>query len=170
MIKPLFTMLAVLALAAISPITERGAEAAPPVTLGITLSSTSITFPDQDPDFFPVSQQSQAPIRVIATSKNLGAAVPYSCSILARGDLTSGPATISVSNISWTAVTINGDAGETFYNGTLSRTTAVRVAQGYDNDSRRSPLTGDLTFSIQNLWTYATGNYSQVVDFTITAP
>lgn len=170
MTKQVVTILAVLALATLSPTTERSAEAAPPVTLSITLSITSITFPDQDPDVFPVSQQTGTPVRVTLTSRNLGAGAPYSCSIMARGDLASGAVAIPASNITWTASTILGDPGEVFYGGTLSRTTGVKIAQGYDNDARKNALTGDLTFSIQNLWTYATGTYSQTVDFTTSAP
>jgi len=148
---------------------EMVAEAAP-ITLTINLSATSITFPDQDPDLFPVSQQNGTPIRIILTTKNLATSGPYSGSVIALGDLTSGQATIPASNITWTGVNIANDPGETFYNGTLSQTTSVKFAQGYGNDNRKSPLTGDLTFFIQNLWTYATGTYSQSVNFTISAP
>ncbi|RII28999.1 MAG: hypothetical protein CXR31_03775 [Geobacter sp.] len=149
--------------------TEQAA-AAPPPTLTVSLSITNITFPDQDPDFFPVSQQTGLPVQITLTTKNIGTATPYSCSVLARGDLTSGLAIIPVSNIGWTAVTLAADAGESFYSGTLSKTTAVVVAQGSGNENRPSPLQADLTFFIQNLWSYATGNYSQTIDFTITSP
>jgi hypothetical protein len=166
--KPLFTLLAVLALLALSPITVRVAAAA--TTLTITLSASNVTFPDQDPDLFAVSPQTGMPLQITITTKQVGAGTPYSCTALALGDLTSGPATIPIANITWSAVTITSDAGESFYNGTLSRTTAVMVAKGIGNDARKSPLTGDLTFSIQNLWTYAIGNYSQSVNFTVSAP
>lgn len=157
-----------LALMALSTHGGRVAEAAPVFT--ITLSTSSVSFPDQDPDLFPLSQQTGAPVRITLSTKNLAPSQAYSCKALARGDLMSGAATIPISNITWTAVTVAKDPGESFFNGALSKITAVMVAQGFGNNASTSPLTGDLTFSIQNLWTYATGNYSQVVDFTLSSP
>jgi hypothetical protein len=155
--------------ASLSPFLAATAQAAP-TTLTITLSSGTVTFPDQAPDLFPVSQQTGAAVRVILTTKNLGNNVPYSCTVLARGNLMSGLAVIPIANISWTAVTAAADPGESFFNGTLSSLSAVTVAQGYGNEKRNSPLSGDLTFAIQNLWSYATGNYSQTIDLTISSP
>ena len=164
------TTLVALALTALLVSGIEQAVAAPPPTLTVTLSTASVTFPDEDPDFFPVSQQTGLPVQITLTTKNIGTTTPYSCSVLARGDLASGPAVIPVSNIGWTAVTLVADAGESFYSGTLSKTTAVMVAQGSGNEKRTSPLQGNLAFFIQNLWSYATGNYSQTIDFTITSP
>ncbi|WP_214175287.1 hypothetical protein [Geomobilimonas luticola] len=168
--KPTLLTILLLILAALPLLSERNAEAAPPVNLQITLSTTAVTFPDQDPDLFPVSQQSGAPVQVILSTKNLTATAPYSCSVIARGDLMSGTSTIPIANVTWTAVTVAADPGESFFNGTLSSAAPVKVAQGYGNDSRKTPLQGNLTFFIQNLWSYETGTYSQTVDFTISAP
>jgi hypothetical protein len=65
---------------------------------------------------------------------------------------------------------VTGDAGESFSSGTLFKSTPVLVARGLGNDNPSSSLQGDLTFFIDNLWTYATGNYSQAVNFTVSIP
>lgn len=138
--------------------------------LAISLSTSSITFPDQDPDIFPVTQQNGAALSItITASGNYGAS--YTCNAQALGDLTgSSLSTIPISNVKWTAVTVQGNTGESFYAGTLSNSTPVLVARGLGKDNPSFPLQGDLTFFINNLWTYATGNYSQTVNFTVSAP
>lgn len=139
-------------------------------SLNITLSTSSVTFPDQDPDIFPVTQQNGVPVSITITTNRIKG-TSYSCSAQALGDLVdSSFSNIPIANVRWTAVTVKADAGESFYDGTLSKSTPVLVARGQGKDSAASPLQGDLTFFIDNLWTYATGNYAQTVNFTVSIP
>lgn len=138
--------------------------------LGISLSTSSITFPDLDPDIFPLTQQNGAALSITITANGNYGGPTYSCSAQALGDLDSGLSTIPIYNVKWTAVTVKGDTGESFSNGTLSKSNSVLVATGVGQDNTSSPLQGDLTFFIDNLWTYAAGNYSQTVNFTVSTP
>lgn len=138
--------------------------------LGLTLSTSSITFPDLDPDFSPLTQQNGAAVGINITANGNYGGTTYSCSAQAFGDLDSGLSTIPIYNVKWTAVTVQADSGESFYDGTLSKSTPVLVARGLGKDNANSQLRGDLTFFINNLWTYAAGSYSQTINFTLSAP
>ena len=83
--------------------------------------------------------------------------------VIADGDLVSGPSTIDISAVSWI-----GSPSPPFQNGTLSKTTAQTVATGPGNVS--SPSTGTLTFRLANSWTYDAGVYTQTLVFTISTP
>jgi hypothetical protein len=133
----------------------------------LTLTPATITFPDQDPDLFP-STTATSTVAVSVTTSAMGNQ-NFHLSALSRGNLTSGSASIPISNISWTAVKTGGDNRVTYFSGTM--TTAVpgtTVMTGRGNDT--NPGLGTLTFSILNQWGYATGNYSQITDFTLSAP
>lgn len=140
-------------------------------SLNITLSTSSITFPDQNPDIYPVTQQNGS-VSITITTNGIKSTIWYSCSAQALGDLVdSSFSTIPISNVKWTAVTANADPDASFLSsGTLSKSIPVTVASGKGKDNAASSLQGDLTFFIDNLWTYATGNYSQTVNFTVSAP
>jgi hypothetical protein len=133
----------------------------------LTLTPATITFPDQDPDLFPSTTATSTVAISVTTSAMAGQ--NFHLSALARGNLISGPASIPISNISWTAVKTGGDNKVFFFGGSM--TTAVpgtTVMTGKGNDT--TPGSGTLTFSILNQWGYSTGNYSQITDFTLTAP
>ena len=72
----------------------------------------------------------------------------------------SGSNTIAISNVTWTAT------GTGFRAGTMSRTTSQLVGRWTGSGTR----TGTLSFFLANSWSYATGNYTQRVTFTLTAP
>jgi len=88
---------------------------------------------------------------------------PWSMTVLAGGDLIAGPATVDISNVTWIAT-----PSPPFQNGTLNKTVAQRVASGVGNVNNLT--TGSLTFRLANAWTYSTGNYTQTVLFTLSAP
>lgn len=124
----------------------------------ITFSSSSVSFPDADPDFVPNVPASQGPITITAkarTSPN-GA---VTLTVQASDDLRSGLNTIPASNITWTAT------GPGFTNGTLSAAAAQLVASWTDSGVR----TGTQTFYFKNLWSYVTGIYTLTMTFTLTA-
>ena len=124
----------------------------------ITFSSSSISFPDAEPDFVPSIPASQGPITITAkarTSPN-GA---LSLTVQASDDLRSGVNTIPASHITWTAT------GAGFTNGTLSAATPQLVATWTNSGVR----TGTQTFYFRNLWSYATGIYTLTMIFTLAA-
>jgi hypothetical protein len=128
--------------------------------LDLTLSSPVITFPGSDPDTVPIVAAAPVQVSYRVRQNNKGT---WSLTVLAAGDLISGPARIDISNVTWVAT-----PAPPFQNGTLSKTVAQRVASGTDNVN---PLTvGSITFRLANSWTYSTGTYTQTVLFTLSAP
>lgn len=127
--------------------------------LDLSVSPMSISFPSADPDAVPIV--SAAPVVVtVRVRQNQG---PWLLTILAGGDLIAGPATVDITNVSWTAT-----PAPPFQNGTLSKTVAQQLASGLDtvNPARN----GSVTFRLVNSWTYSAGNYTQTVVFTLSAP
>lgn len=118
-----------------------------------------VTFPSSDPDTVPVIDGTPVQI-TYRVRQNSG---PWSLTVLAGGDLISGPATVDISNVTWIAT-----PSPPFQNGTLNKTVAQRVASGVGNVVQ--PATGSLTFRLANAWTFSTGTYTQTVLFTLTAP
>ena len=79
---------------------------------------------------------------------------------MAQGDLISGSNSIAISNVTWTA------SGSGFSGGTMSKSTSQSVGQWKGSGT----YTGTLAFFLRNSWSYASGNYTQRVTFTLTAP
>ena len=124
----------------------------------LTLNPTVINFRDADPDTVP-SIAADMPVQVTANATT-GVAQTVNLRALAQGDLISGSNTIAISNVTWTA------SGTGFRAGTMSRTTSQLVGRWTGSGT----YTGTLSFFLANNWSYATGNYTQRVTFTLTAP
>jgi hypothetical protein len=129
--------------------------------LDLTLTPRVITFPSSDPDAVPVVD---APPVTVSYRIRQNNAAPWSITVLAGGDLLSGPSRIDISNVSWVAT-----PAPPFQNGTLSKTVAQRIASGTGNVPNPN-TTGLITFRLANSWTYSTGTYTQTVLFTLSAP
>jgi hypothetical protein len=129
------------------------------VSVRLLLSRSTINFPDADPDTVPSVPASENPmtigVRVTGNSHDA-----WRLEVLASGDLVSGPNTIPISNVSWTAKPLP------FINGKLDRTTPQVVASGSGN----VVVTGTVSFFFKNSWDYFNGNYSQVFIYTLSAP
>lgn len=146
-----------LALGAETAAQGRGGGASPQLDLAV--SPMSISFPSADPDAAPVV--AAAPVVVtVRVRQNQG---PWLLTVLAGGDLIAGPATVDITNVSWTAT-----PAPPFQNGTLSKTVAQQLAAGID--SVNPARNGSVTFRLVNSWTYSAGNYTQTVVFTLSAP
>ena len=129
-------------------------------TLEMSLSPRVISFPSSDPDAVPIV--AAAPVSVsYRVRQNAGST--WSLTVLAGGDLISGPSRVDISNVTWIAT-----PAPPFQNGTLSRTVAQRIASG--NGNVANPSTGSVTFRLANAWTYSTGTYTQTVLFTLSSP
>jgi len=151
--RALIVLLAVLFLAPASAMAQK-------LELAIALSPAVVTFPSSDPDAVPLV--SAAPMQLTYRVRANGNA-PWSLTVLAAGDLLSGPSRIDISNVTWVAT-----PAPPFQNGTLSRTVAQRVASGTGNVNPDS--IGSITFRLANSWTYSTGTYTQTILFTLSAP
>lgn len=129
-------------------------------TLELSLSPRVISFPSSDPDAVPLV--AAAPVTVsYRIRQNSGS--PWSLTVLADGDLISGPAKVDISNVTWIAT-----PAPPFQNGTLSKTVAQRIASGTGNVAALA--SGSVTFRLANSWTYSTGTYTQTVLFTLSVP
>jgi len=129
-------------------------------TLTLRVNPRNITFPNADPDVSPFVL---APAIVVTIRVRQNGGNPWNLSVMADGDLTAGAATIDINNVSWT-----GTPSPPFQSGTLSRTLPQTMAAGTGNVN--PALDGSVVFRLVNSWSYPSGNYSQTVVFTLSAP
>jgi len=125
----------------------------------LTLSTTSVSFADADPDIVGQVPTVGGAITITAkTRATSGAQVVLT--VVASGDLRSGVQVINASAITWTA------AGPGFVAGTLSATSPAVVAQWTGSGSHA----GTQQLFFRNLWSYPTGTYTTSLLYTLTAP
>jgi hypothetical protein len=140
-----------------------GAAAAPASAqrLDLTVTPKTIIFPAADPDTTPVV--SAPPVQIDYRVRQVSNNQSWTLTIIANGHLTSGPATVDISNVSWVATPV-----PPLRNGTLSHTVAQLLASG--TGPINPTAHGQLTFRLVNAWTYDAGIYTQTVTFTLTTP
>ncbi|MFC1572510.1 hypothetical protein ACFL6M_02815 [Candidatus Eisenbacteria bacterium] len=125
----------------------------------LEISPTTINFADADPDLVDPIPATESPVSVnVKVRTTSGGAVTLIC--LANGDLQSGGDVIGIDNVTWTAT------GGGFVNGTLSNSAAQSVGSWTGSGNR----SGTLDFFLGNSWDFNVGNYTQTVDYTLTAP
>ena len=126
----------------------------------LTISPSTISFPDADPDTVGFIAPSEGPVTVDAKAKTSGGG-GITLDVLANGDLTTGSDIIAISNIAWTS-------GSPDYNGTgtMNKTTAQPVGSWSNSGWHQ----GVLNFRLANSWSYAVGSYSASATFTLTYP
>ncbi len=139
-------------------ITDVNAESTCSATL--TINTASISFPSANPDLVPSIAASQGPVPVTA-SVQIEDHSTVTLTALAGGDLVSGSHTIAINNVSWTA-----DNNSGLIAGTMSKDTPQPAGSWTSSNS----YSGAFTFFLANSWSYATGTYSQIVTYTLTAP
>jgi hypothetical protein len=137
--------------------TPRGAQAQ---QLDLTISPLIVTFPTSDPDTSPVLN---APPLTVQYRVRANGSRPWTLTVVASGNLTSGLSAIPASAITWVAT-----PAPAFRAGTMSSTQAQPVASGTGNVNPAQ--TGTVTFRLTNSWTYDAGTYLQVLTFTLSAP
>jgi len=129
---------------------------------GITFSITeaSISFADADPDTTPsLTASSNVTLNYRVTGNGGG---NWQITVISGTDLTSGTATIPISNVTWTAAPV-----PPFQAGTMSTSVPQTVASGSGN---ANSTTGTMVFRLINSWSYNVGNYNATFTFTMTAP
>ena len=123
----------------------------------LTLTPTTISFPDADPTSTP-SVAANTTVSVTARVRSSGTPT---LKVLANGDLASGGNSIAISNVSWTA------SASPFIAGTMNKTTAQDAATFSAGSGSYS---GAYSYFLTNSWNYAVGSYSQTATYTLTAP
>jgi hypothetical protein len=145
--------------AAFSTNTELNLQAPLASSAILTISPTSINFPNADPDTVPLIPATENPVTVHARAQVSGNK-KVSLTVLAGGDLVSGSSTIPIGNVTWTAT------GTGYVAGTMSNTSPQTAGQW----QRSGDWLGTLSFFLKNSWSYATGHYVQTITYTLTAP
>jgi hypothetical protein len=128
-----------------------------------TVSPTSITFADQDPDLGEVTSFPSVAVSFSITGLNSNQS--WTLDIRANTNL----GTIPAGNVRWT-VTGSGIPTPTFYNGTLVRNIYVVAGTGPGQSSGLANITSTFYFYLRNYWTYSRGNYSGTVRLRLTVP
>ena len=124
---------------------------------GSSSASINFTVAVNSPDSIPASEN---PLSVSAKARVApGSAVTLTCQ--ANGDLSGTNGTIGIENVTWTVA-----SGSGFQGGTMSKNAPVTVGSWTGPGQRN----GSLNFYLANSWDYATGNYSAIVTYTLTAP
>jgi hypothetical protein len=124
----------------------------------LTLSAGSISFGDADPD--TTATITQATPLTVDVKTRTAAASNVTLTVLADGDLMSGSDPIAINNLTWTT-------GAGLSAGTMSSTAAVSLGS-WTGSGNHTGMTQ--TYSLANSWTYAVGNYTAIVTYTLTAP
>jgi len=128
-------------------------------TAKLSLSSTTLAFPDADPDTTPAIPASGGAITITAKARTtIGSTVTLV--VQATDDLLSGLDRILATQLTWTS------SGAGFVAGTMSRTAAQSVASWTSSGA----WSGTQSYTLLNSWTYATGTYSTTLTYTLTAP
>ena len=165
-------VLMILALTLVGAGASWGAQATANVTLGatvsssaiLTLSATSISFPDADPDTVKSIPANENGAIVTAKVKT-GSATTASLKILAADDLKSGTDTIPITNVTSTATNTSGSffsAGPVAWSKTAPGATVGTGKSG--------SYAGTFSWFLANNWNYATGSYTASATYTLLAP
>jgi hypothetical protein len=125
----------------------------------LSITPSSLNFPNADPDTVPSIPAIGNPVTVTANAQTSGNKT-VTLSVIANGDLISGSNNIPISNVTWTA----NPSG--FRAGTMSKTTPQTAGSWTGSGNR----TGTFSYFLKNSWSYTTGNYTQTVTYTLTAP
>jgi hypothetical protein len=128
--------------------------------LTLQINPKRATFNSADPDTVPVV--TAQPIIVTYRVRNNGNG-PWRITLLAEGDLVDGLSTIDISHVTWAAT-----PAPPFQGGTLSKTVEQVLASGTGgvNPAKQASV----VFQLANSWNYSTGQYTQTIVFTLSAP
>jgi hypothetical protein len=129
--------------------------------LELSVSPQVVNFTLGDPDVNPIVVA--PPVTVSYRIRGLQGKATWQLTVLASGDLVSGPSTVDISNVTWVAT-----PAPPFQNGTLNRTVAQVVASGAGSENPSQ--VGSFTFRMNNSWNYDSGIYSQTIVFTLSTP
>ena len=124
----------------------------------LSFSSTTLSFPDADPDAVALVPASGGPITITAKARAAQAQVVLT--VRANGNPRSGVNTLPADAFTWTAT------GAGFLGGTVSATTPQVVGAWTGSGVH----VGSQTFLFRNSWSYPVGVYSMTLTYTLTTP
>ena len=146
----------------VAPLAAQTATATLSADLGtiakLTFSSSTISFPDADPDVVPQIAASGGAVTVTAKARAAFGLVVLT--VLANGNARSGVNIIPADAFSWTA------SGAGFVAGTVSGVAPQLVGSWTGSGIR----VGTQTFQFRNSWSYAVGVYNLTLTYTLAAP
>jgi hypothetical protein len=136
--------------------------------LSFTISPTTISFPDLDPDAYPAVPASNT-LGISFLAAGLTTGQTWALEFGARSDFTSGSNTIPISNVRWT---ISGTAVPpgSFQNGTLSLNVFQPAGSGPGSAFTLANVNASAQFILGKSWSYAPGTYTASVDVRVTVP
>ena len=129
-------------------------------TLTFTVTQTSISFADADPDTTPSISAANVTVNYRVQNNASGS---WRITIISSTNLTSGGASIPITDVTWTAT-----PAPPFQAGTMSTTVQQTMASGTGNVS--TSQTGTVVFKLANGWNHNVGTYSATFTFTLSAP
>jgi hypothetical protein len=125
----------------------------------LSLSSGTLSFPSADPDSTPAIPASGGALTITAKGRTtINSTVTLV--VVASDDLLSSGNRIGIAALKWTV------SGSGFVPGTMSKAAAQTVASFVSSGS----WTGTQSYTLDNMWTYATGTYNTTLTYTLTAP
>lgn len=125
----------------------------------VAFTSTSIAFPNADPDTVPKIAGTPASIAITAKARTTRNSL-VTLTVQSTDDLRSGVTVLPASLITWTVT------GTGFVAGTLSRSSAQLVGSWTGSGVRA----GSQSFFFENGWTHPPGTYTITLVYTISAP
>jgi hypothetical protein len=128
--------------------------------LQLQINPRKVTFNSADPDTTPVVVAQPIVVSYRVRKNGNG---PWRLTVLAEGDLVDGTAAIDIGHVRWTAT-----PAPPFQNGTLSKTVEQVLASGSGDVNPAAD--GSIVFQLANSWNYTSGQYTQTVVFTLSAP
>jgi hypothetical protein len=124
----------------------------------LSFTSTTLAFPDADPDLVPLVSGVPGDITLTAKARTTRNA-QVTVTLQAADDLRSGISTLPPSLITWTS------AGAGFVPGVLSR--SAQLVGTWTGSGVRS---GAQRFVFENRWTHPPGTYSVTFIYTLSTP
>jgi hypothetical protein len=124
----------------------------------LSLSATSLGFPDADPDTLPLIPAAPGSIAITAKARTTPGGT-VTLTVQASDVLRSGTDTIPIAALQWTA------AGPGFLGGAMDTSTAQAVGTWLNSGVR----SGTQAYQLQNAWTRAVGTYTTTLTYTLTA-
>ena len=125
----------------------------------VAFTSTTVAFPNADPDTVPKVAGAPASIDITAKARTTRNS-QVTLTVQSTDDLRSGVTVLPAALITWTAT------GTGFVAGTLSRTSAQVVGSWTGSGVRA----GSQSFFFENRWTHPPGTYTITLVYTISAP
>ena len=139
------------------------------LSVTVTLTPSTIRFPDASPTTTPVVAATaavQVAVVVAGATKN----ETWSVTSLANGDLVNGPWSIASANVTWTALKSGGGCGSCVcMAGAASKTVPQSVLVGQGNTNANGIMCTQ-SYNLANSWSYAPGAYTQSLTITTSSP